>query len=195
MTQEQSSEPIVGDITFGAFSNPLLKRVLQRWGNTAFARSSACMEFEAFLRRIGAGTDGAKTCLEIGTYQGISAIVLSQFFEKVICVSVDFRPHKLIKRNIVNELGLQNIEFIDVPNNEEKAAVIKGLEFDFCFSDGDHANDTYTDFELVKHCGRVLMHETWPIQVPCWNLANSLPPEEVTWAQYDCFAYWKRGGL
>lgn len=189
MTQTNHHEALRYDITFGAFSNPLLKAILRRFGQTAFARSSACMEFETFLKRIGAR---GRTCLEIGTYHGISAVVLSQYFERVICVSVDDRPRKLMKRNIVNFLEIKNIEFHDVPDNVTKAEVIKGLDFDFCYSDGDHVNDTYTDFAMVKHCGRVLLHEAWVLQPPVFNLACSLPADEVTWADTDCFAYWER---
>lgn len=189
MTQEISSEPRIGDITFGAFSNPMLKAVLDEFGNVAFARSSACMEFEAFLKRIGAK---GKTCLEIGTYHGITAVILSQFFDKVVCVSLDDRSRKLLKHDIVDFLGIKNITFIDIANNDDKAVVVNGLDFDFCYSDGDHANDARADFELVKRCGRVLFHEYWPIQVSTWNLVNSLPADEVTVAQFDCFAYWER---
>lgn len=192
MTQAASREKLIGDIEFGAFSNPLLKRILYRFGNVAFARSSVLMEFEHFLKSINAG---GGTCLEIGTYHGISAVILSQFFDKVICVSVDERPRKLMKRNIVDYLGITNVEFHDVKDNKEKADVVESLEFDFCYSDGDHANDTYTDFDLVKHCGRILFHEYWPIQVPVWNLVNSLPQSEVTRSEFDCFAYWKKNVL
>jgi hypothetical protein len=184
-------EPIKGDITFGAFANPLLKQVLAQFGKPAFARSAACMEFEAFLRRINAG---GKTCLEIGTYQGITALVLSQFFEQVICVSVDEDKSRIIKYDIVEFLDIENIRFIDVENNEAKRKAIEGLEFDFAFSDGDHVNDTLDDFDLVKRCGRVLLHEYWPLQPPVWNLVNSLPPDEITRACFDCFAYWERKG-
>lgn len=186
------TEPIRGEITRGPFSNPALARVLEKFGKTAFARSSACMEFEAFLKRIGAG---GGTCLEIGTYNGITAVVLSQFFDKVVCVSVDVDKRRIIKQDIVNFLGITNIEFIDVADNEEKARVIDGLHFDFCYSDGDHTHDTYTDFDLVKRCGKVLLHEYWPIQPPVWNLVNSLPENEVVRAAYDCFAYWQAGGI
>lgn len=182
-------EPIKGDITFGAFANPLLKRVLAEFGKMAFARSAACMEFEDFLWRINPRVD---TCLEIGTYQGITALVLSQFFRRVICVSVDEDMSRIIKRDIVEFLGIKNIEFHDVKDNAEKRKVIEGLEFDFAFSDGDHVHDTLTDFELVKRCGRVLMHEAWALQPPVFNLARSLPKDEVTWAHFDCFAYWER---
>jgi hypothetical protein len=189
MTQAISAEARIGDITFGAFSNPMLKAVLDKFGNIAFARSSACMEFEAFLKRIGAK---GKTCLEIGTYHGITAVILSQFFDKVICVSKDDRSRKLLKHDIVDFLGIKNIVFIDIENNYDKALIINSLDFDFCYSDGDHANDARSDFALVERCGRVLFHEYWPTQVPTWNLVNSFPPEEVTVAQFDCFAYWER---
>lgn len=192
--ESSETEPLRGEIEHGAFSNPQLRQVLKHFGKRAFARSSACMEFEAFLKRIGAG---GGTCLEIGTYNGITAVVLSQFFDKVICVSVDEPDLKrgIIKRDIVEFLGVKNIEFIDVDNNAQKAKVVNGLQFDFCYSDGDHTHDTYTDFELVKRCGKVLLHEYWPIQPPVWNLVNSLPANEVVRAAYDCFAYWQAGGV
>jgi hypothetical protein len=184
-----SPEVLKGDIEYGAFANPMLKAVLKHFGKPAFARSSACMEFESFLRRIGAG---GKTCLEIGTYHGITAVILSQFFERVVCVSVDNDPKTLLKHHIVDFLGIKNIEFHDVKNNAQKHKIVSALDFDFCYSDGDHTHDTHTDFELVERCGRVLFHEYWPIQVPVWNLVNSLPQDEVTRADFDCFAYWER---
>lgn len=94
------TEPIRCGVTRGAFSNPMMQEVLRKFGKRAFARSSACMEFESFLRRIKAG---GGTCLEIGTYNGITAVVLSQFFDRVVCVSVDEPALKrqIIKRDIV----------------------------------------------------------------------------------------------
>lgn len=188
------TEPLIGEITHGAFSNPMLSAILKKFGKAAFARSSACMEFEDFLRRIGAG---GGTCLEIGTYNGITAVVLSQFFDKVICVSVDEEALKwrIIKHDIVEYLGIKNIEFHDCAGNPEKTKVIEKLDFSFAYVDGDHTHDTYTDFDLVKRCGRVLFHEVWPIQPPVYNLVNSLPKDEITRAYADCFAYWQRSDL
>lgn len=181
--------PIPSPIQYGAWANPLWEKVLRKFGTMAFARCSACMEFEAFLKRIGAG---GRTCLEIGTYQGMSAVILSQFFERVICVSVDDDPRRIIKRDIVDYLGITNIRFFDVKNNAEKAKIVGDLDFDFAYSDGDHTHDTQADFDLVKRCGRVLQHEYWPLQPSVWNLVNSLPETEITRAQFDCFAYWER---
>jgi len=182
--------PLIGDINHGAFANPMFKVVLEKFGNIAFARSSACMEFENFVRRINAR---GETCLEIGTYQGMSAIILTQFFNKVICVSVDDDLRRVIKHEIVELLGIQHkIKFYDVNNNQEKYDLIRFMNFDFCYIDGDHTNDTLTDFSAVKKCGRVLFHEYWPLQPPVWNLVNSLPQNEVTRAHFDCFAYWEK---
>lgn len=189
-----NAEPIRGEITTGPFSTPLMVAIMREFGRTAFGRSSACMEFQSFLKRIKAG---GKTCLEIGTYNGVTAVLLSQYFEKVVCVSIDDEKLKpqIIKRELVKRLGITNIEFHDVNTNAEKAAIVNALEFDFCYSDGDHTHDTYTDFDLVKRCGRVLFHEFWPLSPPVWNLVNSLPAEEVVHAQSDCLAYWQCGGI
>lgn len=188
-----------GEITFGPFSNPRLNAVLKRFGKVAFGRSSACMEFESFLQTImrerisrGGMMLHDMTCLEIGTFHGITAVVLSQFFRRVLCVSIDDPNAKLLKTDIVNFLGIKNIAFYDAKDNREKAAFVRAAKFDFCYQDGDHTNDTPADFALVKHCGRVLLHEYWPLQPPVWNLVNELPQDEVTRAQFDCLAYWEK---
>lgn len=181
------TELIIGDITHGAFSNYYMKKLLGHYGKTIFGRASVCMEFEAFLKVIKAG---GKCCLEIGTFNGISAVILSQFFDKVICVSVDKIDDRKKKYDVFKFLGITNIQCFDVDTNKEKDDLIKKLEFDFCYQDGDHTRDTRSDFELVKRCKRVLFHEAWPLQAPVWNLINSLPQDEVTWAQYDALAYW-----
>lgn len=189
-------EKVRGPVEFGALRNPLLGRVLAEFGAEAFRRCSVMMEFEDFLARVLLKygiTEVAKsdmTCLEIGSYNGISALVLSQYFRRVVCVSIDDRPGELLKHRIIAALGVENIDFIDAENNDEKAAIIRELNFDFCYQDGDHLNDTHSDFELSKRCGRVLLHEYWPLQPAVWNLINELPQEEITRAQFDCLAYW-----
>lgn len=189
---------IVGEITRGPFSNTLMKRVLKHYGKKAFGRSSACMEFESFLLEIIAGPDRwdgnwdyhSATCLEIGTFHGITAILLSQYFDHVYCVSIDEMP--VMKRELVDFLDIKNISFYDAKDNADKAAFVNALKFDFCYQDGDHTHDTLTDFDLVKRCGRVLFHEYWPLQPSVWNLVNSLPAAEVCRAQFDCLAYWEK---
>lgn len=193
------TERIIGDVQYGALANPMLNAVLKEFGPEAFRRCSVMMEFEHFLRRIAppkGGKDGRRTCcLEIGTYNGISAIVLSQYFDRVVCVSVDERPGELLKHRIVKYLGIDNIRFFDCKDNDAKKAVVQQLDFDFCYMDGDHANDTYADWEMVRHCGKVLLHEVWPLQPKSWALAESLPKGELLRAQFDCLAFWQAGGI
>lgn len=184
---EGAEEQIVGEITHGPFASPLMSKIFKRFGKGAFGRSSACAEFESFLKQIGAS---GKCCLEIGTFHGITAVLLSQFFERVVCVSIDEMP--VMKREIVEYLGIKNIAFYDAKDNAEKARFIHALDFDFAYSDGDHAHDTFEDFELVRSCGRVLQHEAWPLQGPVWRLLHELPQDELTWAKYDCLCYWEK---
>jgi hypothetical protein len=176
-------------ITYGAFANPLFQKILREFGRSVFGRASACGEMEHFLR---ANKVGGTTCMEIGTYNGITAILLSQFFDKVISVSVDEDISRIRKHEIVKFLGIRNIRFFDVKDNPEKSEVVRAFKFDFGYADGDHSMDTGTDWELLKHSGHVLFHEYWPLQPPVWNLVNSLPQHEVKRAQHDCFALWKK---
>lgn len=188
----ESAEPILAEITRGPFQHPTMKAILARYGRRAFARSSACMEFIEFLDRCKIG---GRVGLEIGTYHGVTAVLLAQRFDRFVSVSVDDEdPARLLKRELAEFLGISNIEFFDAKDNDEKARIVRGLEFDFAYSDGDHTNDTEADFALVKRCGRVLFHEVWPLQPPVWNLVNSLPADEVTWAHADPLAYWERRG-
>ena len=188
----EKHDPITVEIPYGPFAHPTMRRILERYGRRAFARSSACMEFLPFLDRCGIG---GRVGLEIGTYHGVTAILLAERFERFISVSVDDEdPQRLLKRELADYLGVTNITFHDAKDNDEKAAIVRGLEFDFAYSDGDHTSDTRADFDLVKRCGRVLFHEVWPLQPPVWDLVNSLPPEEVTRAEHDILAYWVRRG-
>lgn len=188
----EKHDPITVAVPSGPFAHPTMQKILARYGRRAFARSSACMEFLPFLDRCGIG---GGVGLEIGTYHGVTACLLAQRFDRFISVSVDDEdPKRLLKRELAEFLGIRNITFYDAKDNAEKAEIVRGLAFDFAYSDGDHTNDTQADFDLVKRCGRVLFHEVWPLQPPVWDLVNSLPPDEVTRAEVDILAYWVRRG-
>lgn len=114
--------------------------------------------------------------MEIGTFNGLTASVLSRYFDHV--VTIDVMPNPL-KTRILKHLGIKNVTCLDVKDNKEKASVIHDLEFDFAYLDGDHAHDTDTDWALVKQCGRVLFHEVWPFQEPVFKLVHRLNMEQV----------------
>lgn len=187
----ESAEPILCEVKRGPFAHPLMAKILAAYGRRAFARSSACMGFIGFLDRIKAG-EGGGVALEIGTYHGITALLLAERFDKVISVSVDDEdPGRLLKRELAEFTGTKNIEFYDAKDNVEKGEIVRGLAFDFAYSDGDHTKDTVADWKLVKRCGRVLFHEYWPLQPAVYDLVNSLPPDEVTIHETDILAYWE----
>ena len=149
-------------------NDPQLVAIFKEFGIEAFRRSSVLEGFEPFIKATGFT---GKRCIEIGTFKGLTAVVLSRYFEEV--VTLDILPDD-DKRAIAESTGRRNIRFIDIRDNGEKARIINGLEFDAAYVDGDHAHDTETDFALVERCGRVLFHEYWSAQPPVLNLVNSL---------------------
>lgn len=166
-------EKQVGDRLNIVMSDPDLLKVYQKFGAHAFRRSSVFHGLGRFLASNGVK---GKTCFEIGTWNGLTAVVLSKFFDRVVTVDI---AHNKLKHEIIQHLGIKNIECIDIGFNDEKAGVLSGLKFDCAYLDGNHAEDTETDWALTKHCGRVIFHEVWPFQSPVWELVNSLPQEQV----------------
>src|SRR5262245_41507622 len=115
IVDDGDTEVINGEITFGPFASRLMKKIFQRFGKRAFGRSSACAEFEDFLyfilRKKADGSQPQGCCLEVGTFHGITAILLSQFFERVVCVTIDEMP--TMRKEIIEYLGIKNIAVYD----------------------------------------------------------------------------------
>lgn len=139
----------------------------------------------------------SRTILEIGTYRGVSAAVMSQFCDKVI--TIDLKHGKLEQNNELFDreefwkgLGVDNIDLHLIEDDKEKEELIKTLDFDLAFIDGAHDETVKNDFELVKHCGKVLFHDYDDRKQPCLNYVfdfiNTLPREKVK--LFDIFALW-----
>lgn len=180
-------EKTVGDRLNTLVTDPQLMRVHQAFGGEVFRRSSVYHGLGKFLKdnRIK-----GKCCFEIGSWNGLTAIILARHFKRVVTVDI---VHNKIKHDIVRELGITNIEFVDIRDNEHKAHVAREVQFDFAYLDGDHANDTLADFNLTKRCGRILFHECWNFQPPVWELVQALPPEEVVYGGAG-LALWRGNG-
>lgn len=159
-------------------TDPQLFQVYQQFGGAVFRRSSIYHGLAAFLE---ANLVHGKTCFEIGSWNGLTALVLARYFDRVVSVDI---AHNAVKREIIDALGVRNIEFIDIADNAAKKNVAERLTFDFAYVDGNHADDTAADFALVRRCGRVLFHEAWDFQPPVWELIHTLPQWQV-----------KRGGV
>jgi predicted O-methyltransferase YrrM len=163
-----------------------LRAVVEKFGVEPFRRSSVVERFDAMLR--DHGFEG-KRCVEIGSWMGLTGIVLARYFEEV--VSIDVHPNTQ-KHEIAGFLGVKNIRFIDVKDNVEKAGVIKAMNFDAAYVDGDHARDTFTDFALVERCQNVLFHEAWKAQPPVMKLLRQLADGGWTVHRRNKFAIAKR---
>lgn len=164
-------------------SNPMLYKVMQRFGVEVFRRSSIFHGLDEFL---SANNVRGKVCFEIGSWNGLTAVVLSRYFERVVSVDI---VHNELKHEIVKHLGIKTIRFLDIEDNKDKAKVAKQWGFDFAYLDGDHAADTEDDWDLVKDCGRVLFHECWRQQPPVWDLVMGLPKKQVV-MNGDGLALW-----
>ncbi len=181
-------EKQVGDRVNIVLCNPKLLMVYELFGGNVFRRSSVFHGLEKFLAD---NNIRGKRCFEVGTWNGLTAVLLSQRFEEVVTVDI---AHNAAKHEILKCLGIKNVRCVDIGMNSDKADVLRGLTFDCAYLDGNHAEDTEQDFDLVKHCGRVIFHECWPFQEPVWRTVNALPQNQVTYGG-SCFAYWdaKRG--
>jgi hypothetical protein len=169
----QEIEKQVGARVQIVLQSPELLSAYQRFGADVLRRSSVFHGLETFLREQEITGD---RCFEIGTWNGLTAVILSKFFGEVVSVEI---IHNQVKHDIVRHLGIKNIRFIDIDSNDEKRGIAENLQFDFAYLDGNHADDTEIDFAMTQKCGRVLFHEAWPWQEPVWTLVHRLPRDEV----------------
>lgn len=182
-------EKQVGDRVQTVLGDPHLLAAYQRFGADILRRSSVFHGLDRFLSERGVS---GRRCFEVGTWNGLTAAVLSRHFEEVVTVDI---AHNDIKREVLAHLGITNVVCVDIKDNAEKAKVWKRSgPFDFAYLDGDHAHDTQDDFDLVEPCGRVLFHECWPFQEAVWELVHQLPREEVAHGGLG-LALWDRGGV
>lgn len=166
-------------------NDPQLLSVHQTFGRDVFRCSSALHGLDDFMREHNLRGD---TCFEVGTWAGITAVILSRYFKRVVTVDVVHHPQKL---QILNHLGITNVECIGIESERDKPRIIKSLGkgFDFAYLDGDHHGCTESDFEATKSCGRVLFQEVFPWQSPVWELVHSLPEAQVVRGGFG-FALW-----
>lgn len=162
----------------------LKQRIVRQFGASAIRKSALSIgRGEAVFKKALAGR---KVALEIGTYRGISAACMAQYCERV--VTIDLKHGRLEdhddpwdRKKFWASLGLENINLHLVGDDGEKAKLVRSLDFDFAFIDGDHGDGVLTDFELVKRCGCVLFHDyaTTKPDHSVFKLVNSLPKRQV----------------
>lgn len=185
MSGRQSFEKMMQDRIQMVLDDSMMLTALQKFGGGIFRRSSV---FHGLARFLEANKVRGKTCFEIGSWNGLTAAVLSRHFRRVVSVDI---AHNAIKHEVMRELGVTNVKFIDIANNGHKAEIASQLDFDFAYLDGDHAHDTPDDFRMTEKAGRVLFHEAWAHQDPVFRLVQGLDQREVVYGGI-CFALWQR---
>lgn len=160
---------------------PELLSAYQKFGANILRRSSVFHGLERFLRENEITGD---CCFEIGTWNGLTAVVLSKFFAKVVSIDIvtdETAQARELKHRVLDHLGISRIKCIDVYSNTEKGCIADATNFDFAYLDGNHADDTRADWEMTRKCRRVLFHEAWPWQAPVWELIHQLPSDEMAY--------------
>jgi hypothetical protein len=119
-----------------------------------------------------------KTIIEIGTYQGVSTAILSEYAEKVHAIDIVDLP---LRKDIFKYLGVNNVEFhkckIDFLDKKKMVQkIMKEEQVDLVFIDGDHWGDAIKqEFEMVKSIPNILIHdyeEAFPV---VYDFCNNLP--------------------
>jgi hypothetical protein len=167
----------------------VVENIVERFGFDFLRRSSAAFGFEhAFNECYNAKI---KTVLEIGTFNGITSGIMALKCDKVITIDIPIEG-KDNKFKLWDYLEVTDkIDFYEVNSEVEKENLIKKLNFDFCFMDGDHCHYTYSDFMMVRKCGRVLFHEYGVDSYPVTKLVNSFGRHQrIDLTHFGRFALW-----
>lgn len=120
-----------------------------------------------------------KTILEIGTGKGVGTIMLSRLADRVL--TIDIGPYPL-RQQIWDWDKAHNITQVLVTDDTHKSTLVADwLKFDMALIDADHSErGCKLDFDLVKACGAVLVHDyTPPYPNGPLALAESLPDENL----------------
>lgn len=131
--------------------------------------------------------------LEIGTFRGATSALMSRYCQRLTTIDlragwIESAGGSFDRHGFWKGLGITNINFIIVQSDEEKARIIRELDFDFAFIDGDHSRrSAANDFEMVKKCGTVLFHD-YDGKNEVSQFVNSLPANEIS--VMDIFALW-----
>src|SRR5689334_10632272 len=96
-------------------TDPQLRGIFEQFGGEHFRRSSVFHGLAKSLQ--GWGVRG-KRCFEIGTWNGLTAVVLARFFDEVVTVDIAKQP---MKHRILSHLGVRNVRCVEMKDNAQKA--------------------------------------------------------------------------
>jgi len=167
-----NAEKIAYQNVCSILDDPDLLEIAKEFGSEPFRRSSVVAGLDDVL---ACEELSGRVAYEIGTWCGLTAIVLARRFKRV--VTYDIGRHPLLDdimafakyRNLVEG----EIEIVVAPKPE----LPPGTEL--AFLDGDHANRTKQDFEDVKTSRCVRFQDDWESQPGVWDLCNKIGANAV----------------
>ncbi len=156
-------------------------------GKTNWTLKCNEMIFRSFLK-----DKTINNAVEIGTKHGVGSVLLAHYAYHLTTIDIVPRTEPMA---IWSHFGvLPKIDYSVVLNNDVKAKLIESLEFDFAFIDGNHSYEGIKlDFDLVKHCSRVLFHDyscEEPVKEGCMEFFKEFPEGELIIE--EPFAYWEK---
>lgn len=129
--------------------------------------------------------------IEIGTYYGLSTVVLASWAKEVKTFDIVSYPEFAIVKQAF--LGLQNVSQFIIKNREDIRICIvhNDIKFDFAFIDAVHDYENVKkDFEIVESCGRVLFHDANNPGIE--KFLNEIGAV-IIWKNGNYFGYWEKG--
>lgn len=158
------------------------KKLIEKFGNVINHMSCVYInEGEKHLRALTEKVMPRRVALEIGTYQAVSACILSEYFQKVITLDIEEQP---LAKDIINFLDVKNVSRIIVKSREDEIEIVRrafdNVEMDeiidMVFIDGEHFHgELAKDWDMVKDkCNNILIHDYDPYFKEVFDFVNSI---------------------
>lgn len=183
------------------------KKLIDKYGYNIIRRSALNLPNGAEDLVMFMNRKPVNIAIEIGTLKGVTSALMSLHCNKLFTFDLLYGQLEKIKdtadwvdtpirTEIWKYLGVYNkIWFQPIKCNNSKERHIKMIgDFDFAFIDGDHSYEGVKfDFDLVKHCGRVLFHDYDKApgkKCPVRDFINTIKEGKIETTKD--YAYWTR---
>ena len=152
----------------------LKDKLIEKFGNDRLRLEFSAIQDEKEMREaleyiVSLYPEGVeKVCVEIGSFHGVSASILAEYFDVVHTFDITeqgggYYKDVDIKFDIWDYLNISDkIKFHLINNDKEKAEILKQIPYNFAFIDGQHKGGVDKDFKLLKDCGKILFHDYCP---------------------------------
>jgi hypothetical protein len=127
---------------------------------------------EGVLRDMMKHVKDKVSALEIGTYNGVSACILAEYFDKVY--TIDIEKQKLTDE-IIDYAGDGKVITFIAKDRKHEIELVDSIKYDFVFIDGEHFHgELKKDYDMVKGCKYILVHDYSESFPEVWEFCNSL---------------------